>query len=47
MERRILVVDDEAGMRLALCEVLKRCGYQVSAVQDGIEALHATGGELL
>jgi DNA-binding NtrC family response regulator len=39
MEKRILIVDDEAGMRLALCEVLKRCGYQVSAVQDGVEAL--------
>jgi two-component system response regulator FlrC len=39
MDKKILVVDDEAGMRLALSEVLKRCGYQVAAAQDGVEAL--------
>ena len=39
MDKKILVVDDEAGMRLALSEVLKRCGYQVAAAHDGIEAL--------
>jgi DNA-binding NtrC family response regulator len=39
MDKKILVVDDEASMRFALSEVLKRCGYQVVAAHDGVEAL--------
>jgi len=36
---RILVVDDELPMRLALVESLKSEGYRVSAAQDGEEGL--------
>jgi len=36
---RILVVDDEGGMRLGLTEVLERAGYTVTAVENGAAAL--------
>ena len=39
MTKRILIVDDEAGIRLALSEALGRYGYSVGTVQDGNEAL--------
>jgi two-component system, NtrC family, response regulator AtoC len=32
---RILVVDDDAGSRTVLAEVLSRCGYQVQEAPDG------------
>ncbi len=35
---RILVADDEAGMRDWLTEVLEGCGHHVFAVKDGLEA---------
>ncbi len=35
---RILVVDDEAGMRDWLMEVLEGCGHRVFTAQDGLEA---------
>ncbi len=38
---RILVVDDEANMRLGLAEVLERGGYSVTAVDNGTAALNA------
>jgi DNA-binding NtrC family response regulator len=38
---RILVVDDEQGMRLGLTEVLEREGYAVTAVEHGEAALRA------
>ena len=41
---RILVVDDDADIRLLNAEVLKRSGYQVDTAEDGEEgwkALHA------
>ncbi|MEW6269010.1 MAG: sigma-54 dependent transcriptional regulator [Thermodesulfobacteriota bacterium] len=38
---RILVVDDESGMRLGLTEVLERTGYAVTAVEGGARALDA------
>jgi two-component system response regulator FlrC len=38
---RILVVDDDGGMRLALSEVLERQGYAVKAVESGAAALEA------
>ncbi len=42
MEReRILVVDDEQGMRLGLTEVLERGGYMATAVEHGRAALAA------
>ena len=46
MERvqRILVVDDESGMRLGLTEVLERAGYAVTAVENGAAALGALEG---
>jgi DNA-binding NtrC family response regulator len=40
---RILVVDDESGMRLGLTEVLERRGYAVTAVESGAAALAALG----
>jgi len=36
---RILVVDDEPGMRLGVTEVLERGGYAVAAVENGRAAL--------
>jgi two-component system response regulator FlrC len=46
MERRqrILVVDDESGMRLGLTEVLERAGYAVTAVENGAAALGVLEG---
>jgi CheY-like chemotaxis protein len=37
--RSILVVDDEADMRLAIKEALVRKGYSVELASDGTEAL--------
>ncbi|NQU44948.1 sigma-54-dependent Fis family transcriptional regulator [bacterium] len=39
MAKRILVVDDESGMRIALREVLARQGYEVSVASDALEAI--------
>jgi two-component system response regulator AtoC len=39
MMRRILVVDDEANMRVVLKAMLKKQGYEVETAGDGIEAL--------
>lgn len=36
---RILVVDDEAGVRRALCQLLEYEGHEVHAASDGAEAL--------
>ena len=45
MSHRILVVDDEAGIRAALRQLLEYEGYQVTAVASGDEALtHYAGG---
>ena len=38
---RILVVDDESGMRIGLTEALERSGYAVTAVESGPAALAA------
>jgi DNA-binding NtrC family response regulator len=38
MSETVLVVDDEAAMRLGLKEVLSRAGYQVELASDGEEA---------
>jgi CheY-like chemotaxis protein len=35
----ILVVEDDASTRAALCDILKLEGYKVAGVRDGIEAL--------
>jgi len=38
-ETRILVVDDDTSMRMALCETLESCGYLVETAANGFEAL--------
>lgn len=38
-QHRILTVDDDAGIRRVLREILTRHGYDVSEAQDGAEAL--------
>ena len=42
---KILVVDDEDGMRRLLSRVLTREGYETSAVGSGAEALRLVGSE--
>jgi CheY-like chemotaxis protein len=34
----VLVVDDDEGVRTTTAEVLRRSGYQVAAVEDGLAA---------
>ena len=38
-KKRILVVDDDHAMRLALSESLESCGYDIEAVENGCDAL--------
>jgi two-component system, OmpR family, response regulator CpxR len=38
-ERRALVVDDDAGIRVLVARVLSRNDYQVDAARDGAEAI--------
>lgn len=40
-KRRVLVVDDEPGMRETLVDILEAVGYEVSAAADGESAIHA------
>lgn len=47
---RIMVVDDDAGVRRVLHILLSRAGYQVSQARDGVEALRLwrdTGSDLV
>jgi DNA-binding NtrC family response regulator len=44
-KKRILVADDEPNIRRVLAAVFAREGYEVSAVQDGAEALRTLEGE--
>ncbi len=37
--RRILVVDDDASIRLMVRNVLERAGYEVTTARDGCEAI--------
>jgi len=39
MATRVLVVDDEAGMRETLVDILEGAGYEVAAAPDGNAAL--------
>jgi two-component system, NtrC family, nitrogen regulation response regulator NtrX len=41
MSRRVLIVDDEAGIRAALAQLLEYEGYEVKAVASGREGLAA------
>ncbi len=36
---RILIVDDEESIRVSLCDLLKKHGYDASAVEDGYKAI--------
>ena len=45
MSKKILVVDDEATIRLSLVEALSAEGYSVEAAETGEEALARTHGE--
>lgn len=40
MKSKILVVDDQAGIRLLLNEVFTSQGYKVALAEDGIKALN-------
>ena len=39
-KNRILIVDDDQAMRLALSESLESCGYDISTAENGSEALN-------
>ena len=39
IERRLLIIDDEANMRHMLSTVLKKAGYQVETAEDGAQGL--------
>lgn len=39
-ETRILIVDDDTSMRMALCETLESCGYIIETASNGFEALN-------
>jgi CheY-like chemotaxis protein len=43
--RTVLVVEDDAGLRAYLTEILERQGYRVIAAGSGEEALAALGGQ--
>src|SRR5437870_5819715 len=45
MDARILVADDEDGLRWVLEKGLRQAGYEVFAVKDGTAALHAFEAE--
>ena len=36
---RLLIVDDDSSMRMALYESLTSCGYEVETAENGAEAL--------
>jgi two-component system response regulator FlrC len=39
--RKILIADDEEGMRIALSEALMRAGFELTCCRDGLEAVQA------
>ena len=40
---RVLVVDDESGIRKVVRDALERAGHEVEAAVDGREALRSDG----
>lgn len=45
MKRKILVVDDQAGIRLLLKDIFSSQGYNVILAEDGMEALKVIHNE--
>ena len=48
--QRILIVDDDPGIRRALTSLLSKSGYQVTQANDGLEAIRLwrdQGGDLV
>ncbi|MCY0876523.1 MAG: response regulator, partial [Firmicutes bacterium] len=43
MQKQVLVVDDQFGIRVLLQEVLEREGYEVLLAGSGMEALQIVG----
>jgi two-component system response regulator HydG len=43
-KKRILVVDDEAGIRTSLARILRASGYDVRVAKDGFEAIEVSAG---
>ena len=43
--KKILIVDDEPEMRIAITEALKREGYQTDSAENAPDALHRLEGE--
>ena len=41
MKRRVLIIDDDAGVRLTVHHILTTAGYEVCSIQDGKLALDA------
>jgi len=41
--QKILVADDDRTTRFAVCSMLKKAGYEVTAAKDGAEALRKIG----
>ncbi len=44
-QQRILIVDDEIGVREVLTEILRELGFKVTAAEDGQRALHCLDQE--
>lgn len=45
MKRRVLIIEDETGLRLALCDRLASEGYAVEAASDGASGLERAASE--
>jgi CheY-like chemotaxis protein len=38
---RVLVADDDSGLRQSVAEILRGCGYSVAEAEDGLDAFEA------